>query len=58
MKVIKEIKSEDLLKEVLELIDFDWRDACSPICAVTHPIKYNPHLMDLRKEIIRLFRRS
>ena len=45
-------EKNNLKREIIKIVDFDWRDACSPICAVTHPVKYNPHLGDLRKELL------
>ena len=55
-KITVSLDSKLVLKKILKLIDYDWRDSCSPICAVTHPIERNPHLTDLRKDIIRLFK--
>lgn len=49
------ISEKLLLKAILEIIDFDWRDACNDICVFTHPKGRNPHLGNVRKQIIELF---
>ena len=55
--ILKEIRKEErtrIIDEVLKILDYDWRDSCSRICAQTHPVKYNPHLVDARKLIKKL----
>ena len=52
-------EKNNLKREILRIIDFDWRDACSDICSYTHPKGgYNPHLVDTRKELLKFIDNS